>query len=400
MSAIANTASISLITGVPGNGKSLRAVWYMRQAVKDGEQVYACNVNGLRLEGVTQWDDPTLWEALPAGAILIVDEAQKFFRAGITESYTDEKDGKVKQRVPMFIQNMETIRHSGIRLILITQSPALIHANIRALVGLHEHLVRQNGKALSTVYRRSRVMDNVRSEKALAAEDHESWGFPTQEYDSYDSAEKHTVKRTMSSKAKRGFVLLAIALSLVGYAIYNGKHLASGGDKEEAGAGQTAAQAAGGLVPGSNADAEKQKWVDTKADPQGKRAYSKDHLPRFGMMPWTAPIYDQRAAVAEPQLYCMSSPGGEDAQGEYRGPSCTCQTEQNTTYEISEPQCRTIARAGPIYNPYKQGQQPVAQQAEQGVASASGDAPATVIQSGPATADIFPRSQSYKPGGG
>lgn len=34
--------------------------------------------------------------------------------------------------------------------------------------------------------------------------------------------------------------------------------------------------------------------------------------------------------------------------------TCTCLTEQGTRYELSQPECRTLARHGPVYNPYKQ----------------------------------------------
>ncbi|MDD0943869.1 hypothetical protein LOD58_11585, partial [Xylella fastidiosa subsp. multiplex] len=59
-------------------------------------------------------------------------------------------------------------------------------------------------------------------------------------------------------------------------------------------------------------------------------AYAKDHLPRFASMPWTAPIYDSRSPTADPQLICMSGGEGLDAQGRYKGMSCTCYTEQGT----------------------------------------------------------------------
>ncbi len=338
MSSIADVASITLITGVPGNGKTLRAVWYMRQAIKAGEAVFAANVNGLSLDGVTDFPDPTKWEQLDAGSVLVVDEAQRFFRAS-------------SGAVPSYIQAMETIRHAGIRLILLTQSPLLVHANIRALVGLHEHLVRQNGKELSTVYRRSRVMDNVRSEKALLAEDHESWAFPRDCYGLYKSAEVHTVKRTLSSKAKRGIVLAIIAASLVGYAIWNGKNLFgagkdAGGSAAGAATGASATgSASAGLLPGSGS--QKEVRYSSALD------YAKAHLPRFASMPETAPIFDDRAPVSQPGLLCMSGMDGLDAYGDRKEASCTCLTEQGTKYEISQPECRTLARFGPPYNPYK-----------------------------------------------
>lgn len=335
MSAIASTASITLITGVPGNGKTLRAVWYMQQAVKAGETVFACNINGVAIEGVETWDDPTEWEKLAPGSILVVDEAQRFFRAAAGAA-------------PAYIQAMETIRHVGVRLILLTQSPALIHPNIRALVGLHEHLVRQGGKQLATVYRRSRVMDNVRSEKALLAEDHESWAFPRECYDLYKSAEVHTVKHTLSSKAKRGIVLGTVAALLVGYAVWNGKRLFAGGETEESGAATTAASAVVGAAVLSPNE-QQPRYADT-------RDYARQHLPRIGTMPWTAPVFDERPTTSDPQLICMSSMEGIDGQGNRQEASCTCLTEQGTRYDLSQPECRTIARHGPVYNPYKRQQ--------------------------------------------
>lgn len=81
--------------------------------------------------------------------------------------------------------------------------------------------------------------------------------------------------------------------------------------------------------------------------------YAKAHLPRIGTMPWTAPIYDQRAITTDPQLICMSSMEGLDGHGKRAEASCTCLTEQGTRYELSQPECRTLARNGPVYNPYK-----------------------------------------------
>ena len=78
------------------------------------------------------------------------------------------------------------------------------------------------------------------------------------------------------------------------------------------------------------------------------------HLPRFASMPWSAPVFDDRSPTVDPQLYCMSSSGGLDALGDYREPSCTCLTEQGTAYDISDGECRRVARLGMPYNPYRE----------------------------------------------
>lgn len=45
---------------------------------------------------------------------------------------------------------------------------------------------------------------------------------------------------------------------------------------------------------------------------------------------------------------------GLDGNGKRSEASCTCMTEQGTRYDLSQPECRTLARHGPVYNPYKQ----------------------------------------------
>lgn len=325
MSAIAKDASITLITAVPGSGKTLRVVWYIREALREGNQVFVCNVNGLISEG--EWagwipfEDPTKWEELPTGSVLVVDEAQQFFRAALGN-------------VPSYIAAMETIRHMGIRLILITQSPALIHTNIRALVGRHEHLVRENGKEASVLYRRNSVIDNVRSDKALAKEDYTTWPFPKDCYGAYKSAEIHTVKRTVPHKHRRAMIFGAIAVCIFGWVFFRvtGKF----DTPEEAGL-IPAAQAAGAAAPASEG---------RNNAPRTAREYAEQFTPLIAEMPWTMPGAMDRPVQVQPTLVCMSS--GYDGQD-----GCSCMTEQGTLYTIELDRCVHIARYGPAYNPYK-----------------------------------------------
>jgi hypothetical protein len=323
MSAIAKDASVTLITGVPGNGKTLRVVWYIRDALNAGEQVFVCNLNGLSSDGAwagwVPFDDPTRWEDLPAGSILVVDEAQKFFRAATGT-------------VPGYIKAMETIRHLGIRLILITQHPALIHANIRALIGRHEHLVRSNGKPSAKVYIRASVIDNVRSDAALAREDSTEWSYPTDCYGAYTSAEVHTVKRTVPHKLKRALVFLGIAGSLAALAVYLvGKDLGQPDDVAPVPA------TAGSSVFGSSSSRTPDVVIRTAGD------YADYFRPLIPAMLWTMPATVSREPVAQPEVYCISS-----------DVSCHCLTEQGTRYELSDYTCRDIARYGPSYNPFRQ----------------------------------------------
>ncbi|MEQ7935481.1 zonular occludens toxin, partial [Xanthomonas hortorum pv. hederae] len=82
--------------------------------------------------------------------------------------------------------------------------------------------------------------------------------------------------------------------------------------------------------------------------------YAKAHVARFATMPWTAPVYDGGTPARQPELYCMSSLAGTDALGKHQEASCSCMTEQGTKYDMSQPECRTVARNSTPYNPYKQ----------------------------------------------
>jgi zona occludens toxin (predicted ATPase) len=98
--------SITLITGKPGSGKTLRAVRFICEAVDRGEQVFVTNFMGLQLLYIL-FENPHEWQMLPAGSVLVVDEAQRFFWV--------RRGGDP----PLYIQVMETIRHLGVRLLLI-----------------------------------------------------------------------------------------------------------------------------------------------------------------------------------------------------------------------------------------------------------------------------------------
>lgn len=338
MSAIAKTASITLITAVPGSGKTLRTVWYADKAVKAGEMVFACNVNGLNIPQVADFEDPTKWQELPAGSILIVDEAQQFFRAA-----------KPSDPVPEYIKAMETIRHLGIRLILITQHPALLHGNIRALVGLHEHLVRENGKQSAKVYRRSAVIDNVRSHTALAREDNEVWAYPKHVFELYKSAEVHTVERKLQSRFKRGVIMLAIGLGIMGILAYRIHDRLTDEQK-----GAETAQAARADQPAAPPPS-RSSWGDDEERPMVRTAedYARLYTPLIANAPWSAPAFTNREALADPQLVCMSAGAGVDVDGAHRESSCRCVTEQGTLYATPDVECRRMAREGPMYNPFK-----------------------------------------------
>lgn len=338
--AIGATAPITLITGLPGSGKTLRAVKFIRDAVDAGEVIFVCNLNGLKLPHVP-FEDPRKWRELPAGSVLVVDEAQQFFRTARGEA-------------PEYITAMETIRHQGVRLILLTQQPDYLLSHLRGLVGLHEHLLRVEGKPQAKIWRHNEVMDNVRSERARARYDTETWDYDPSLYPLYESAQVHTVKRVMSSRWKRGLTWLALA-GVVGIFVawkFAG-FFSFGGDVQAAALDPTAdgrAAVAGGEPASAAITATPGREAHT---PQAVAEFVMRHQPRLPSLPWSAPIYDGRAVVSQPRVFCMDAGAGQTASGHQVGEGVTCVTEQGSRHVMPDWQAKLLAREGEPYNPYK-----------------------------------------------
>jgi hypothetical protein len=123
----------------------------------------------------------------------------------------------------------------------------------------------------------------------------------------------------------------------------------------------------------------------------------KDHLPRVANQPWSAPVFDQQAINAHPDLLCIQYDRVIDGKLQHL---CGCYTEQVTPYQLhSVEECRRYARDG-VYNPrrapiggdryeYRAGQD-----GPRGRASAGASAPAD----GPADASAWQpawRTRSY-----
>lgn len=333
MTALGSTASITAITAIPGSFKTTRAVWWIEKAIAAGEMVYVCNLNGLKIPGVIPWEDPTKWQELPPGSVLVVDEAQRFFRA--------RRSGDP----PLYIQAMETIRHLGVRLILITQRITYLDSHLRGLVGLHEHMMRVDGNPYATIVRNDGVIENTDElvkRKNASHYDSEKWTPSPHLFDLFESAQVHTVKRVIKTKYKRGLLALGAAVAIMVSAF--AYMFLSAPEAEVSGEGAaTAAPSAqtGGGVPAM-------RGRDSGGDvPFSAEDYVARFVPRMEAAPWSAPLYDDAGVKSSPELFCMSSIRDDGRE------SCTCITEQGTRYKLPLGRCLVIAREGPAYNPFR-----------------------------------------------
>lgn len=223
-------------------------------------------------------------------------------------------------------------------------------------------MVRRFGTKMIDVFKWGELNEDVKSSAKRDMAQRTTRLLPSQAFGAYKSAEVHTIKARIPLKVM-ALPALAIGAIIAAYLAY--QSLRPDNMAAKAGGGIPTAQAvesASGQSPGKQVEGPKFKDATD---------YARKHLPRFGMMPWTAEVFDERSITADPSVICMSSMAGVDAQGEVREASCTCLTEQGTLYDLSQPECRTIARRGPVYNPYRerreqreapQMQQPIVQQ--------------------------------------
>jgi len=214
---------ITIRTGLPGAGKSLFALADYVVRPPDGfapsREVFVSGVSGLdldRLPGVTLLDVPTRWMDCPAGSLVLIDEAQRFFRPRSPGA-----------PVPEHVSALETHRHLGIDLVLITQDPMLLDAHVRRLAGEHFHLKRAFGFNASTQYRWQECKQDPRDYHAKKEAEKSRRKFPKKVYSYYKSAELHTVKKKIPLRAwiTLGFLLAVLPVGF--YVYYRVSHIAS-----------------------------------------------------------------------------------------------------------------------------------------------------------------------------
>lgn len=309
-----STSAIMLRTGLPGAGKTLFTLDEVDQLAKREPDcaVYYNGIPDLRVPGWIELDDATQWHTLPQKSILIIDEAQRVFRPRHTGS-----------TVPEHVAKLETIRHQGIRLFVITQHPKLIDPNVRRLCGDHRHYVRMFGSTAVNSHSWAEV--NEDPDKSRADSMQKPLVHPKHVYGWYKSAEVHTVKRKVPVR----LVLALFIPVLVAAAIWGAVHTLSrriDGDKIS----QTVLKTKPGEAPTSSAPAR-------KVEVMSPAEWTAFQQPRVPGLAYSAPMYDGITApksVPHPAA-CVSM-----------GSRCSCYTEQATVLEVPHALCLQIVERG------------------------------------------------------
>ena len=368
--------AVYLVTGQPGHGKTAYAIDLAFKFQKEGRSIYASGIKDFDYTkaGWQHLADPMQWEALPDGSVVLLDECYNVF--------PNRNPGS---KVPPHVDAMARHRHRGFDFILVAQQGLQLDPFLRGLYESHVH-VRQN-----SVWKRKTKLkrwDSYQGAVNGPCADVIDWIRPKYVFDYYTSTTLVTTKRSMPMWMR--WVIVGIVF-VVGMLFYL-KHRLQVRVSEAQKVASSSIVGEGGAASGS-------AQARTFATPLD---YAKAQLPRFATMPHTAPVFDDRPPVSQPELYCMSSLAGRDGQGKWKEASCTCVTEQGTKYDISQPECRTVARFGQPYNPYKlppaQSQEAPAIEATSSTMPSAAAGVALGYKAGQ-RGDVFPRNPARTIGG-
>lgn len=227
---------ITLITGVPGMGKTSLVVSMMLEELAKGDRpFFVMGIPDLKLDyspcpPVSEWveqrpsvEDPSVIEdhfTFPPNSIIIVDECQKVYRPRASGS-----------KVPPHVAAFETHRHRGLDFWLMTQKPTLLDSNVRDLVGRHIHI--KDGKFFGRDIYEWREYADVKNKSNFEDAAKRPFKPPQKAFSLYKSSELHT--KQPARKIHQAFFFLAIALAFTAYQGFNvfqnfAKHT---GDKDE-----------------------------------------------------------------------------------------------------------------------------------------------------------------------
>lgn len=321
--------SITLVTGLPGAGKTLYSlVRWKAESETAGRQVF--HASGMTVDGIPKlrlpWQvwDAREWPTLPAGSIMLIDEAQRVF--------------PVRPRgaaVPKYVELLETHRHMGLDLVLITQDPMLIDAHVRKLCDRHFHVMRVFGLARAVVHEfPTGVRDNVA--KSRSGSTQHTFKYPKAAYAWYQSSELHTMQRRVPAKVWILLLAPLILAALVAVFVMRTKARIDGESPD--------IPLPGGYVGGVPGVPGAPGRVGAAAAPGGQRVapltpgeWAQLQQARVPGLPHTAAVYDQVTVpvVAPYPAACVASAA-----------RCLCYTQQATRIDAPDGLCRGIAAGG------------------------------------------------------
>lgn len=315
---------LTLITGLPGNGKTLYALQYVAAwAKRENRQVWYHGIKGLSAELgwkviPTQTEkidgeavEVPQWWLLPSTSIFLIDEAQNC-GWGV----------RPRGASPEWSKKLETHRHLGIDGVFITQDPGLIDAHDRKLCELHFHVMRTFGMQRAVIHEFRPVRANIQNRKGSIQT---KWPFPKEVYKWYTSAEAHTHKARIPLKV---WVFVALCLLLPVGAWFTWAKLL---DPHRARAVEGPGGAASSVPINSQVAARTSAKITTAE-------YVEQQQERIPGLAFSAPVYDDvtKPVEAPYPAACV----------EMASQGCRCYSQQATRLQVPDALCKGIVAGG------------------------------------------------------
>lgn len=310
---------ITLITGVPGSGKTLNC---LRRVIEetDGQDrpIYYRGIRDLKLEWKEiQDDDCKKWFNYPTGSVFVIDECQQI--------WPNRGNNKA---VPDSVARMDTHRHSGFDFYIITQKPTMVDFGVRGFVGRHFHYHRQFGHEACTEYEYQKAESDPQDYHTKQSAQTTRVKFPKKLYGIYHSAEVHTFKKRVP---KAAVLVLASIVGSLAFGAYAFTRITGDRSTETT------------FTPEQYAPvASNTSFNNREYDPEYN--YFEKQVPRLENVPYSAPMYDHLTTVKTyPRPQCMRN---DDTH------TCNCYTQQATPLNITYSVCTDIVDHG-WFNPYR-----------------------------------------------
>lgn len=346
---------ITLITGVPGSGKTLMAVSDLAKKVDKewaGRKIFIHGIPELTIptepipDGYTI-QDMHVWLKKPEnnGSVVVIDEAQNIFPPRSAGSKT-----------PEIVEWLHVHRHSGVDIILITQMPGRIDKQVRDLVGAHYH-IHKTPLGVRMRYFWDYCENNPRTGMKNARP--EVYKFDKKAFGLYKSAEIHTKVKTPKSRV---LWVIPIALVVFGMTSYMGYSLLSGLGSSEKDVAENSSLSS--VVEVKSDDVKKSvkdksvmagQEIGGQIAPNQNKNLTEDMLkPKIEGMVESKPLYDQIRQVKQLEYPVACISGGKSG--------CSCYSSQGTVIkEIDKKTCNDYVKNGMPFNPYKENRRDVVQ---------------------------------------
>ena len=334
----AGTQPITLITATPGGGKTALAVQLMQEAVAKGRPLFQLGIPELKLPyiptpPISEWtemridpEDPDKNElpyfTFPENALIVLDEAQRIFRVRANGA-----------KVPDHVAAFETVRHTGVTFLLMTQNPSFLDSHIRKLVGQHIHL--RDVGLLGRWYYEWPECGNPDS--FATAPIKKKWALPKASFGLYKSASLHIKRKYTLPPVMVMFIVMLLIAAVAIWRVYGS--ISAKVHPEVAAAQVEAAKGSSGPSGGQSAPPPVKPGVVTDGG-----EYLASFTPLVAGRPESAPAYaDLRQVKAMPRII-----GGACSK---RG--CKCYNQQARDAGLDDMQCREWLR-NPPFDPYKE----------------------------------------------